>query len=128
MRVRLQRARPTEKIPLYLLIAGGRLFPAQFPNGAEDEEHVERQRSPAEDRILPRPHHGIPPGKEAEDYLRQIDPAQCYPVLVVYADSFPEYQKIRRILEKMNLSFGWEPRENGVPLRLSARGFKPEAQ
>lgn len=128
IRVRLPRARPTEKIPLYLLIAGGRLFPAQLPGGAEDEEHVERQRSPSEDRVLPRPHRGLSSDQEVEDYLRQIDSGQCYPVLVVYADSFPEYQKIRRVLEKMNLGFGWEPRESGAPLRLSARGFKPEAQ
>lgn len=128
VRVRLPRARPTEKIPLYLLIAEGRLFPAQLPGGAEDEEHVERQRSPSEDRILPRPHQGLSSDQEIKEYLRQIDSGQCYPVLVVYPDSFSAYQKIRRILEKMNLSFGWEPRENGAPLRLSARGFKPEAQ
>lgn len=128
VRLRLPRARPTEKIPLYLLISGGKVFPAQLPSGAEDETHVERQRSPEEDRVFPRADKGISPGKDTEQFLRQMDGSRCYPVLVVYADSFPQYLAVRRKLEQMDLSFGWEPRENGAALRLSAHGFKPEAQ
>lgn len=128
VRLRLPRARPTEKIPLYLMISGGKVFPAQLPSGAEDDTHVERQRSPAEDRVIPRAGRGLSPGKETEQFLAQIDPTRCYPVLVVYADSFPQYQEVRQTLEKRKLAFGWEPRETGAALRLSARGFKPEAQ
>ena len=128
VRVRLPRARPTEKIPLYLLFSAGKVFPTQLPSGAEDDKHVDRQRSPSEDQIVPRAGQGLSVGRETEDFLRRIDVSRCYPVLVVYADSFPQYQRVRRSLETMNLAFGWEPRENGAPLRLSARGFKPEAQ
>ena len=128
VRVRLPRARPTEKIPLYLLLAGGKIYPVQSPNGAENDDHVDRQRSPMEDQITPRAGQGLSAGRETDDFLRRIDVQRCYPVLVVYADSFPQYQQHRKSLEAMNLPFGWEPRENGSPLRLSARGFKPEAQ
>lgn len=128
VRLRLPRARPTDKIPLYLLLSGGSVYPAQLPDGAEDEAHVERQRTPTEDKILPRSNRGLSAGSETDGFLQQIDRSRCYPVLVVYADSFPLYQQLRRTLEKMEISYGWEPRENGVPLRLSARGFKPEAQ
>lgn len=128
VRLRLPRARPTDKLPLYLLVSGGRVYPVQLPSGAEDEIHVDRERSPSEDRILPRPGKGLAPGRPTEDFLRQIDTRRCYPVLVVYADSFPQYRDLRKMLEAMNQPFGWEPRETGTVFRLSARGFKPEAQ
>ena len=126
--LRIPRARPTEKVPVYILLSGGKGFPAQLPSGAEDNSHVERQRSPAEDVIYPKPGRGLSRGKEMENYLRQIPADRCYPVLVVYPDSFSQYEEIRKILEGYKLGFGWEPRENGVPLRLSGSGFKPEAQ
>lgn len=126
--LRIPRARPTEKVPIYLLLSGGRVFPAQRPTGAEDDTHVERQRSPSEDRISPQAGRGFSPGGDLEKFVQQIPADRCYPVLVVYPDSFSLYEEMRKTLEAQKLNFGWEPRESGVPLRLSARGFKPEAQ
>ncbi|NDA09782.1 MAG: hypothetical protein EBZ07_02900 [Verrucomicrobia bacterium] len=126
--LRIPRARPTDKTPVYLLLSGGKVFPAQLPSGLEDDAHVERQRSPSEDRIFPKSGRGLSTGKDTEKYLKLIPADRCYPVLVVYPDSFAQYAEVRRTLEKFKLGFGWEPRESGAPLRLSARGFKPEAQ
>jgi hypothetical protein len=61
-----------------------------------------------------------------EKFFRQIDRNQQYPVLVVYADSFGEYQKLRSMLEGMQQPYGWEPKAVGSPIRLTAQGFKPE--
>ncbi|NCZ96981.1 hypothetical protein EBZ02_07510 [bacterium] len=56
--LRIPRARPTDKTPVYLLLSGGKVFPAQLPSGLEDDAHVERQRSPSEDRIFPKSGRG----------------------------------------------------------------------
>jgi len=128
VRIRLPLARPAEQTPLYILISGGRCYPLQDPDGKEDDTHVVRKRSVAADEVNPREGRGLAAGPEMEKFLQRLDSRRQYPVLVVYADSFAEYQALRGILESRQLPYGWEPRPVGMPLRLSAQGAKPEVQ
>jgi len=128
VRIRLPLARPAEQTPLYILISGGRCYPLQDPDGKEDDTHVVRKRSVAADEVNPREGRGLAAGPEMEKFLQRLDSRRQYPVLVVYADSFAEYQALRGILESRQLPYGWEARPVGMPLRLSAQGAKPEVQ
>jgi hypothetical protein len=125
VKVRLPISKKAKQNPLYIILSGGRCYPMQLPSGQEDETHVERERTPEEDRVHPRSNRGLT-ANEMEKFFRQIDCNQHYPVLVVYADSFGEYQKLRSMLEGMQQSYGWEPKAVGSPIRLTAQGFKPE--
>jgi len=127
VKVRLPLAKTAAQNPFYIIVTGGKCYPLQFPSGKEDETHVERERTPGEDRILPRPNRGLAAGA-MEKFFQQLDRNRQYPVLVVYADSFAEYQNLRSILEAMQQPYGWEPKAVGTPLRLSSQGFKPEVQ
>lgn len=128
VRVRLPLARSAEQTPLYILVSGGRCYPLQDVTGKEDDTHVVRKRSLAADEVSPREGRGLPAGSEMDKFLQRLDARRQYPVLVVYADSFAEYQALRMILEARQLAYGWEPRPVGMPLRLSAQGAKPEVQ
>ena len=128
VRIRLPLARPAEQTPLYILISGGRCYPLQDAAGKEDDTHVVRKRSVAADEVNPREGRGFTAGPDMEKFLQRLDSRRQYPVLVVYADSFAEYQTLRGILEARQLAYGWEPRPVGMPLRLSAQGAKPEVQ
>ena len=125
VRVRLPISKKANQNPLYIIVSGGICYPMQLPSGQEDETHVERERTPEEDRVRPRSNRGLA-ANEMEKYFRKVDRNQQYPVLVVYADSFKEYQKLRSMLEKMQQPYGWEPKAVGSPIRLTAQGFKPE--
>jgi hypothetical protein len=125
VRVRLPISKKANQNPLYIIVSGGRCYPMQLPSGQEDETHVERERTPEEDRVRPRSNRGLA-ANEMEKYFRQVDRNQQYPVLVVYADSFKEYQKLRSMLEGMKQPYGWEPKPVGSPIRLTAQGFKPD--
>ena len=128
VRIRLPLARSAEQTPLYILVSGGKCYPLQDPAGKEDDTHVVRKRSVAADEVSPREGRGLPAGPEMEKFLQRLDARRQYPVLVVYADSFAEYQALRGILEARQQPYGWEPRPVGIPLRLSAQGAKPEVQ
>lgn len=128
VRVRLPLARSAEQTPLYILVSGGRCYPLQDATGKEDDTHVVRKRSVAADEVSPREGRGLSAGPEMEKFLQRLDARRQYPVLVVYADSFAEYQALRMILEARQQPYGWEPRPVGMPLRLSAQGVKPEVQ
>ena len=125
VKVRLPISKKANQNPLYIIVSGGRCYPMQLPSGQEDETHVERERTPEEDRVRPRSNRGLA-ANEMEKYFRQVDHNQQYPVLVVYADSFKEYQKLRSMLEGMQQPYGWEPKPVGSPIRLTAQGFKPD--
>ena len=125
VKVRLPISKKANQNPLYIIVSGGRCYPMQLPSGQEDETHVERERTPEEDRVRPRSNRGLA-ANEMEKYFRQVDRNQQYPVLVVYADSFKEYQKLRSMLEGMQQPYGWEPKPVSSPIRLTAHGFKPE--
>jgi hypothetical protein len=125
VKVRLPISKKANQNPLYIIVSGGRCYPMQLPSGQEDETHVERERTPEEDRVRPRSNRGLA-ANEMEKYFRQVDRNQQYPVLVVYADSFKEYQKLRSMLEGMQQPYGWEPKPVGSPIRLTAQGFKPD--
>jgi len=125
VKVRLPISNKASQSPLYIIVSGGQCYPLQLPSGREDETYVERVRTPEEDQVRPRPNRGLAPN-EMEKFFRQIDRNQQYPVLVVYADSFGEYQKLRSMLEGMQQPYGWEPKAVGSPIRLTAQGFKPE--
>lgn len=125
VKVRLPISKKANQNPLYIIVSGGRCYPMHLPSGQEDETHVERERTPEEDRVRPRSNRGLA-ANEMEKFFRQIDRNQQYPVLVVYADSFGEYQKLRSMLEGMQQPYGWEPKAVGSPIRLTAQGFKPE--
>jgi len=125
VKVRLPISNKASQSPLYIIVSGGQCYPLQLPSGREDETYVERVRTPEEDQVRPRPNRGLA-ANEMEKFFRQIDRNQQYPVLVVYADSFGEYQKLRSMLEGMQQPYGWEPKAVGSPIRLTAQGFKPE--
>ena len=125
VKVRLPISKKANQNPLYIIVSGGRCYPMQLPSGQEDETHVERERTPEEDRVRPRSNRGLA-ANEMEKYFRKVDRNQQYPVLVVYADSFKEYQKLRSMLEGMQQPYGWEPKPVGSPIRLTAQGFKPD--
>lgn len=124
VKVRLPISKKANQNPLYIIVSGGRCYPMQLPSGKEDETYVERERTPEEDRVRPRSNRGLA-ANEMGKFFRQIDSNQQYPVLVVYADSFGEYQKLRSMLESMQQPYGWEPKAVGSPVRLTAQGFKP---
>ena len=128
IKVRLPLAKTVAQNPLYIMVIAGKCYPLQLPSGKDDETHVERERSPGEDRILPRPNRGLAAGGAMEKFFQKLDWNRQYPVLVVYPDSFAEYQSLRSILEAMQKPYGWEPKAVGSPLRLSSQGFKPEVQ
>ena len=125
VKVRLPISKKANQNPLYIIVSGGRCYPMQLPSGQEDETHVERERTPEEDRVRPRSNRGLA-ANEMEKFFRQVDRNEQYPVLVVYADSFKEYQKLRSMLEGMQQPYGWEPKPVGSPIRLTAQGFKPD--
>lgn len=125
VKVRLPISKKANQNPLYIIVSGGRCYPMQLPSGQEDETHVVRERTPEEDRIRPRSNRGLA-ANEMEKFFRQVDRNEQYPVLVVYADSFKEYQKLRSMLEGMQQPYGWEPKPVGSPIRLTAQGFKPD--
>jgi hypothetical protein len=126
VRVRLPLARAAHQTPLYVMISGGKFFPLQDASGREDETHVVRERTEEVDEIRPREAKGISDVGDMEKFFTGIDTQRHYAVLVVYADSFAQYDALRKILENRQQAFGWEPRPVGAPLRLTAQGFKPE--
>lgn len=128
VRVRLPLARVSGQSPVYVILRGGKCFPLQDAAGREDETHVVRERTVDADVVQPKEGQGLSVGREVERFFAQIDPRRHYPVLVVYADSFDQYQALREMLEVRQQAYGWEPRPMGAPFRLSAQGWKPEVQ
>lgn len=128
LRVRLPLARTAGANPLYVLVSGKKFYPLQDVSGREDETHVIRERTVEADVVQPRAGKGLADGEAMAKFLASIDPQKSYPVLVVYADSFEQYQVLRLILEARQQPYAWEPRPVGAPFRLSAQGFKPEVQ
>jgi len=128
IRVRLPLARAAGQSPLYVMIRGGKCFPLQDGFGREDNTHVVRERTVEADVVQPREGMGLDARGAMDKFFAQIDPQRHYPVLVVYADSFDQYQILREMLEAKQQAYGWEPRPVGAPFRLSAQGFKPEVQ
>lgn len=128
VRVRLPVARTAGASPLYVLVSGKKFYPLQDGAGREDDTHVVREKTVATDEIKPREGKGLVDGEAMAKFLASLDSRKSYPVLVVYADSFDQYQALRQILEVRQLPYAWEPRPVGAPFRLSAQGFKPEVQ
>lgn len=128
VRVRLPLARSASQNPLYIMISGGKYYPLQDAAGREDETHVVRERTVAADEVRPRVGKGFQSGEAMRKFFEQMDSKRQYPVLVVYADSFAEYQALRQILEMREQAYGFEPRPVGSAFRLSAQGHKPEVQ
>jgi len=128
VRVRLPLARAAGQNPLYIMICGGRCYPLQDAAGREDDTHVEREKTVAADEVRPRTGKGLQAGEGMRKFFEAMDSQRQYPVLVVYADSFVEYQTLRQILEMREQAYGFEPRPVGSAFRLSAQGYKPEVQ
>lgn len=126
VRVRLPLARAANQNPLYVMASGGKFYPLQDPTGREDDNHVVRERTEVADVVRPREGKGISTTAGMEKFFSGMDTQRHYLVLVVYADSFAQYEALRKILESRQQAFGWEPRPVGAPLRLTAQGFKPE--
>ena len=126
VRVRLPLARAANQSPLYVMVSGGKFYPLQDPAGREDDSHVVRERTEVADVVQPREGRGLSTVAAMEKFFAGMDSQRHYAVLVVYADSFPQYEALRKIMESRQEAFGWEPRPVGAPLRLTAQGFKPE--
>jgi len=128
VRVRLPLARTSGAKPLYVLVSGKKFYPLQDVSGREDDTHVLREQTVAADEIKPREGKGLVDEGAMAKIFASLDSRKFYPVLVVYADSFDQYQALRQILEAQKVSYAWEPRPVGSPFRLAAQGFKPEVQ
>jgi len=126
VRVRLPLARAAQQSPLYVMLSGGKFYPLQDAAGREDDSHVVRERTEVADVVQPRQGKGLASVAAMEKFFAEMDSQRHYAVLVVYADSFAQYEALRKILESRQQAFGWEPRPVGAPLRLTAQGFKPE--